>query len=151
MTASALIMFVIGCKPSVAPDVNGSSSTKSTDSSTTTSSSAEPTPGTCDHVAVEPRCHDDYCLIPAGCFVMGSPLDEPYRGMYTEFQHEVTLTNSFVMQQHELTQGEWESFGYPNLAGTMDDGDGGTDCVAKDCRKEDTSRQEEEAQPLGTP
>jgi formylglycine-generating enzyme required for sulfatase activity len=82
---------------------------------------------------VEPRCHDAYCLIPAGCFVKGSPPDEFYRGRYTEEQRETTLTRSFVMQEHELTQGEWEAFGYPNLAGTMDDGDGGTDCVAKNC------------------
>lgn len=92
-----------------------------------------PDPASCVHVPVEPRCRDGYCLIPAGCFIKGSPFDEPYRGRYTEHQRETTLTHSFLMQEHELTQAEWEGLGFLNLAGTMDDGEGGTDCVEPQC------------------
>lgn len=87
----------------------------------------------CSHVSVEARCREGYCLIPAGCFIMGSPSDEPFRGRYTEQQHEVTLTHSFAMQQHELTQEQWTSFGFPNLAGTMDNIADGKDCIAPSC------------------
>jgi len=35
----------------------------------------------CRHVAVEARCENHWCRIPAGCFIMGSPETEPGRGM----------------------------------------------------------------------
>jgi len=82
---------------------------------------------------MSPKCHDGYCLVPAGCFVKGSAPTDPYRGVYTEDQRAVTLTHAFVMGIGEVTQAAWTSAGYPNLAGTKNDGAGGTDCVAPDC------------------
>jgi len=46
-------------------------------------------------------------LIPAGTFVMGSPIDELGRGT-DETQYTVTFTESFYMQTTEVTQGQWE-------------------------------------------
>lgn len=87
----------------------------------------------CGAHAVTARCHDGMCLVPAGCFIMGSPLDEPERGRSNEDQHQVTLTHAFLMGQHELTQSEWTAQGLANRAGTTDNGAGGKDCVADDC------------------
>lgn len=67
---------------------------------------------TCPHPIVEPRCHDGMCLIPAGCYLRGSPPDEPWRGRYSEELREVTLTHPFLMGQYETTHGEWSSVGY---------------------------------------
>jgi formylglycine-generating enzyme required for sulfatase activity len=47
-------------------------------------------------------------LAPAGTFTMGSPADEPWRAP-DETQHEVTLTRSFYISTHEVTQSEWEA------------------------------------------
>ena len=46
--------------------------------------------------------------IPAGRFVMGSPLDEPERESQ-EGQHEVTISRAFWMGKFEVTQRQWES------------------------------------------
>jgi formylglycine-generating enzyme required for sulfatase activity len=46
-------------------------------------------------------------LIPAGTFVMGSPIDELGRETDNESQYTVTLTESFYMQTTEVTQGQW--------------------------------------------
>ncbi len=59
-------------------------------------------------------CDGNWCLIPAGVFVIGSPEDEWARGAFGEEQVEVTLTRSFLLQQHEVTIAEWLAFGWPN-------------------------------------
>jgi formylglycine-generating enzyme required for sulfatase activity len=46
-------------------------------------------------------------LIPAGKFMMGSPVTEQGRSG-DEKQHEVTLTKPFCMGKHEVTQEQWE-------------------------------------------
>lgn len=92
-----------------------------------------PEASTCPHVPVEARCADGFCLIPAGCFVKGSPEDEIYRARYGEEQYEVTLSRSFLMQDHETTQAEWVAFGYKNLAGSKTNDDGGKDCTDPSC------------------
>ena len=89
--------------------------------------------GSCIHPRVEARCHDGFCLVPAGCFTAGSPANEPGRGRYSEEMREVTLTHPFLIGQHELTQGEWVQAGFPNLAGTTATEDGGRDCTAPSC------------------
>lgn len=89
--------------------------------------------GTCVHPRVEPRCHDGFCMVPAGCFVAGSPPAELRRGRYSEEMREVTLTHPFLLAQHELTQAEWVQAGFPNLAGSMVTEDGGRDCTAPSC------------------
>lgn len=78
-------------------------------------------------------CKDGFCLVPAGTFTMGSPPDEFGRGRHTEEQSQVTYTHALAVQQTEMTQQQWEGMGFPNLAGTVDDGTGGTDCVAATC------------------
>jgi len=69
-------------------------------------------PGTCEHVTVTRECDaKGYCRIPAGCFYMGSPPDEPCReGKHggRETLHRVLLTHSFRMAQHEVRQEELE-------------------------------------------
>ena len=46
-------------------------------------------------------------LIPAGKFMMGSPVSEKDRYKH-ETQHEVTLTKPFYMGKYEVTQEQWE-------------------------------------------
>ena len=48
----------------------------------------------------------DLVLIPAGKFMMGSPVTEDRSG--DETQHEVTLTKLFYMGKYEVTQEQWE-------------------------------------------
>ena len=47
-------------------------------------------------------------LIPAGKFMMGSPVSEKPR-FSNERQHEVTLIKPYYMGKHEVTQEQWES------------------------------------------
>jgi formylglycine-generating enzyme required for sulfatase activity len=46
-------------------------------------------------------------LIPAGKFLMGSPMNEPERDT-DEGQHEVKITKPFYLGIHEVSQREWE-------------------------------------------
>jgi formylglycine-generating enzyme required for sulfatase activity len=48
-----------------------------------------------------------FVLIPAGTFVMGSPVAEPERND-DERRHKVTITKSFYLQTTEVTQGQWK-------------------------------------------
>jgi formylglycine-generating enzyme required for sulfatase activity len=86
----------------------------------------------CVHPPVVKNCTEGWCTIPAGCFVMGSPLCEKPRGARGEPQSQTTLTRSFVMQQHELTIKEWTRFGWPNPAAGVAQS-GNTACDAQDC------------------
>jgi len=98
------------------------------------SASYEPFPGSAYHVAVKAcadasgfNCSDysiihnvviplvstfknslgqEFKLIPAGTFMMGSPPSEEGRST-EETQHQVTLTKSFYMQTTEVTQAQW--------------------------------------------
>jgi sulfatase modifying factor 1 len=49
---------------------------------------------------------EDFVLIPAGTFTMGSPTDEPERND-EETQHQVTLTRGFYMSKYEVTEQWW--------------------------------------------
>ncbi len=49
----------------------------------------------------------EFALIPAGQFMMGSPLHEPGRDM-DERLHRVTLTRPFYFQTTEVTQRQWQ-------------------------------------------
>ncbi len=50
----------------------------------------------------------EFVLIPAGTFIMGSPIDEVHRGA-SEVQHPVTITRPFYMQTTEVTVDEWRA------------------------------------------
>jgi formylglycine-generating enzyme required for sulfatase activity len=49
-----------------------------------------------------------FVLIPAGMFVMGSPIDEAQRDV-SEMQHPVTITRPFFMQTTEVTVDQWRT------------------------------------------
>jgi len=49
-----------------------------------------------------------FVLMPAGTFLMGSPLNETGRDS-DEKRHKVTLTRPFYMQTTEVTQGQWQA------------------------------------------
>ena len=70
----------------------------------------------CKHPAIQPRCSAGYCIIPAGCFVMGSPTCQLNRGANNEAESQVTLTHAFEIGQHEVTQAEWSAAGMTNDA-----------------------------------
>ncbi len=55
-----------------------------------------------------PPAPDGFVLIPAGTFTMGSPEDEPGHWI-REIQRQVTLTRTFYIGIHEVTQAEWQS------------------------------------------
>ncbi|HQL56701.1 MAG TPA: formylglycine-generating enzyme family protein [Myxococcota bacterium] len=69
--------------------------------------------GVCDHrgvcmPTVVGTCVGDWCLIPAGTFNMGSPIDEPNRSNAEGPVHSVTITQAFYMKQTEVTHTEWD-------------------------------------------
>jgi formylglycine-generating enzyme len=87
---------------------------------------------TCVHPMVTKNCSNGWCTIPAGCFIMGSPLCEKPRALRAEPQTQTTLTRSFVIQQHELTAKDWTRFGWPNpAAGVVQSGFRA--CESQDC------------------
>jgi formylglycine-generating enzyme required for sulfatase activity len=72
-------------------------------------------PPRCDHPKVEKSCKDDWCLVPAGCFWMGSPPTEKCREQCwggtncpKETRHPVTLTHGFEIKATEVTQQEFK-------------------------------------------
>ncbi|MBX3126441.1 MAG: formylglycine-generating enzyme family protein [Polyangiaceae bacterium] len=87
----------------------------------------------CYHVTVEKSCVDGWCRIPAGCFIMGSPKDEWGRGAYDEDQAKVTLTRSFEIQQHEVTQAQWEALGLTNPSAPSPQAGSPGDCLEQKC------------------
>jgi sulfatase modifying factor 1 len=50
----------------------------------------------------------EFVLIPAGMFVMGSPVDEMYRDT-NEIQHPVTISQPFYIQTTEVTVDQWRA------------------------------------------
>ena len=50
----------------------------------------------------------EFVWIPAGTFLMGSPMNEEGRDL-DERQHEVRISDGFWMGKYEVTQGEWEA------------------------------------------
>ena len=87
----------------------------------------------CPHASATASCKDGWCLVPSGCFALGSPPSEWGRGKNTEDVIQVTLTHSFIIQQFELTQGQWSALGKQNRSGKFDGGEVFGDCIAPDC------------------
>ena len=75
---------------------------------------------TCQHVEVVKDCQNGWCRIPAGCFVMGSPEDEPGRAMRGEDLTTVYLTRSFEIGQFEVTRAQWVETGWDLPYGTSE-------------------------------
>ena len=100
----AVVVFVCCCNPKTKANDGGSP-----DASTDTSVTLD-----CPEVPDPANCANGWCRIEPGTFVLGSPETEPCRGLNTEQQAQVTLTRPFLIQQHEVTQAEWEAAGFPN-------------------------------------
>ena len=68
-------------------------------------------PGTCQHPPVTSSCSGGFCLVPAGCFTMGSPTIEPCREGFgkKETEHQVTLSHSFEIAATETTRAEFQA------------------------------------------
>ncbi|MFO0671376.1 MAG: formylglycine-generating enzyme family protein [Polyangiaceae bacterium] len=64
------------------------------------------------------QCEAGYCLIPKGCFIMGSPTCEWGRGRDSENETETTLTHDFLIKETEVTQAEWTALGIANPSKT---------------------------------
>jgi len=64
------------------------------------------TPATATPTPTVPPVPTNFVLLPAGGFVMGSPLGELCR-RDDETQHPVTLTRAVYLQQTEVTQAQW--------------------------------------------
>ncbi len=96
--------------------VLGGCDSSSTQTTSSTSSAAATTSSGGGGASAEwtARCHDGWCFIPAGTFVIGSPESEWSRGAFGEEQVDVTLTRPFVLQQYEVTIPEWTRFGWNN-------------------------------------
>jgi formylglycine-generating enzyme required for sulfatase activity len=81
--------------------------------------------------AIVADCKDGWCRIPSGRFMMGSPATEWGHPARAEDQVEVTITRSFLIRQHEITQEEWTAQGFENPSGLMANGTG--DCPEPKC------------------
>ena len=79
------------------------------------------TDGQCHALAAD--CSDDWCVIAAGSFFMGSPEDEPCRSANESPVHQVELTRAFLMKQTEVTHAEWQALvgeWAPTFSGCLD-------------------------------
>ena len=68
-------------------------------------------PGGCSQPPAKVSCQGGTCVVPAGCFSMGSPTDELCREPMSarETRHNVTLTHGFEMAQYETTQSAYKA------------------------------------------
>jgi len=62
----------------------------------------------CKHPEVVKQCKDGWCVLPAGCFTIGSPADEPCRTR-DESQVQVILTHGLEVAATEVTQGQYRA------------------------------------------
>jgi formylglycine-generating enzyme len=82
----------------------------------------------CKHPPVHAHCIDDWCRIPPGCYIKGSPEDEIGHPAKIENQRAVTLTHGLWIQQYEITQVQWTAMKLHNPSRLFPDGLGG-DCL----------------------
>ncbi len=88
----------------------------------------------CVHPPVVKQCDGEFCRIPHGCFVQGSPECLPWRGLVGEPEVQVTLTHDFEVSRHETTQAEWMSMGFPNPSKPPPETGGAFgDCLQTNC------------------
>jgi uncharacterized protein (TIGR02996 family) len=72
-----------------------------------------------------------FALIPAGCFLMGSPPDEAER-QDEEMQHEVEITNPFWLAVTAVTQRQWKKVMGKNPSWFSRDGKGWIKVMSED-------------------
>ncbi len=95
----------------------------------------------CTHPKVERKCSGGWCEVPAGCFLMGSPEDEPIRSATREELAAVTLTRSFFIQRTEITQAAWLEL-VPNNPSGQPPSEWGSSCLGGSCPVDSISWQE---------
>lgn len=61
----------------------------------------------CTHVPVVASCDDEFCRIPPGCYIEGSPETEQKRSVYGEPLSAVTLTHGYEIGKTEVTVDQW--------------------------------------------
>lgn len=71
----------------------------------------EPT-SDCVTPEVEADCGIEFCRAPAGCFIMGTPRDEPGAAATSDRQVQVTLTRPFLIGKTEVTVEQWRAVGW---------------------------------------
>jgi len=81
---------------------------------------AEADAGDCDGFEAEPLCLQGECFSPAGCFMMGSPADEPGHTPL-EAPARVSFDLGMMTWQHEVTRADWTALGFPIPAGFTED------------------------------
>ena len=105
----------------------------------------------CVHQPVVKDCYKDkggieWCRIPAGCFMMGSPTTEACHEscIGKETQHQVTLTHGLELQHTEVTLGQFKALmGYnPSEFGPNGTTGNKGKCAALDCPVERVSWHE---------
>ncbi len=120
ITWLAAVSFTVACSSCTgsSSDKPDSSTDTDTDSDSDTDADTDTDTDTdtddCVHPPVVEDCSNGWCNIPDGCYIFGSPVAEPCRWINNEVQVQVTLTNSFIIKKHEITQAEWTAAGFPN-------------------------------------
>ncbi|WP_438024655.1 formylglycine-generating enzyme family protein [Sorangium sp. So ce233] len=113
----ALLIVPLGCQPkaeSQEPSVMPGSNMDPVGPEVTGWEVASADGSVCRHPAVVAECADGWCRIPPGCFIMGSPESELWRGEDTERPRAVTLERGFELGQFEVTRKQWA-----DLVGTL--------------------------------
>jgi formylglycine-generating enzyme required for sulfatase activity len=54
-----------------------------------------------------PNCGNEWCVVPAGTFEGGRPTEGGVSSVDSYPTHDIVLTRSFLIQQTEVTQGQW--------------------------------------------
>jgi hypothetical protein len=88
---------------------------------------------TCHHPPVVPRCENEWCLLPKGCFLFGTPETERVRSRYGEEQREASFTHDLLISQFETTQAQWKAAGLPNRSADKQRPDLISDCLDERC------------------
>lgn len=111
--AASVVGLLVGCQDADgAPGVDSPSLDAGAQPSTAGDASREAgdppiASGECIHPPARSACHDGMCLVPAGCFVMGTPRDARSAAAQSDVEVQVTLTRSFLIGQTEVTREEW--------------------------------------------
>jgi len=88
--------------------------------------------GTCDQGTGQ-CVTDGWVVIPGGTFVMGSPADENCREETEGPQHNVAITRSLLVSDHEVTQSEWTALAKGANPNYYSSAAADPKCAAGDC------------------